>query len=82
MQSRKKILSEQETRKHILEMARHLGCEGDVIEIFNKYDSLLKRCTNPMERQAISIAGNEELHFLLSSRPGFIIIGDKYIGKV
>lgn len=71
----KKILSEQETRKNMLEIARMLGCEGDVIEIFNKYDVLLRNCTNAQERQAISTMGNIEIHRLLSSDPGELIIG-------
>jgi hypothetical protein len=77
----KKIKSEKETRANILEIARQLGCEGDILKIFHKYDMMLRNCTNPMERQAISIAGNEEVHFLLSSRPGFILVGNKVIGK-
>lgn len=75
----KKVLSEYETRKNILEAARHFGCEGDVIEIFNKYDSLLKNCTNAKERHAISLMGNMEIHRLMSSDPGELIVGNKII---
>jgi len=75
----KKILSEHETRKNMLEIARMLGCEGDVIEIFNKYDGLLKNCSNAQERQAISIMGNMEIHRLLSSEPGELVVGNKII---
>ncbi len=77
----KKILNERDTRKNILEIADMLGCKGDVMQIFVKYDNLLRGCTNPMERQAISIAGNEELQFFLSNRPGFITVNGKLIGK-
>jgi hypothetical protein len=76
---KKKILSEAETRKNILEIARHLGCEGDVIQIFNKYDGLLKNCTNEEEKKAIGLMGNMEIHRLLSSDPGDLVVGDKII---
>lgn len=76
---KKKILSEAETRKNILEIARNLGCEGDVIEIFTKYDRLLKNCTNEEEKKAIGLMGNIEIHRLLSSDPGEILVGDKII---
>ncbi len=76
---KKKILSEYETRKNMLEIARMLGCEGDVIEIFNKYDVLLKNCSNVQERHAISLMGNQEIHRLLSSDPGELIVGNKII---
>jgi hypothetical protein len=65
---RKKILSEQETRRNILDFARTLHCERDIMQIFDKYDRMLKNCTNPMERQAISIAGNEEIHYFLDAK--------------
>ena len=71
----KKILSEYETRKNMLEIAKHLGCEGDLREIWDKYDRLLHNCTNAEERKAISIMGNIELHRLLSSDPGELVIG-------
>lgn len=76
---KKKILSEAETRKNILEIARHLGCEGDVIEIFNKYDNLLRNCTNQEEKKAIGLMGNMEIHRLLSSDPGELLVGGKVI---
>lgn len=72
---KKKVATEAETRKNILEYARSLGCEGDVIKILNKYDALLKNCTNEEERKAIGIMGNVEMHRLLSSDPGELIIG-------
>lgn len=76
---KKKVLSEAETRKNILEIAAHLGCERDVIEIFNKYDKLLKNCTNEEEKKAIGLMGNMEIHRLLSSDPGELIVGNKII---
>jgi hypothetical protein len=75
----KKLLSEAEMRRNMLEIARHLGCEGDVIEIFNKYDGLLRNCTNAQERHAIGIMGNMEIHRLLSSDPGELLVGGTII---
>lgn len=79
MKSKKKVLSEYETRKNVLEFAESLGCKGDVIKIFNKYDALLKDCTNDQERKAIGIMGNMEIHRLISSEPGKIIIDGKAV---
>ena len=76
----KKILSERETRKNILEVATTLHCERDIMQIFDKYDCMLKNCTNPMERQAISIAGNEEIHYFLDAkRAGAITVNGHII---
>jgi len=76
---KKKILSELETRNNILKAAKQLGCEKDVIQIFNKYDLLLRNCTNLQEREAISTMGNLEIHRLLSSTPGELSINGKII---
>lgn len=75
------LRNEQETRANLLEISRFLNCEQEVLQIFHKYDALLHKCTNMAEREAIALAGNEELHFLLSSKPGFMLVGNKIIGK-
>ena len=77
----KKILSEAETRRNIIETARFFNCEGEVLEIFAKYDKLLRNCTNPIEREAIALAGNQEIHFLLNSKPGALLVNGKLIGN-
>lgn len=77
----KKVLSEKETRKNMLEIAAALGCEKDLLQIFAKYDNLLRNCTNPVEKQAIQVAGVEEIQFFLSSRPGYIMVNGKQVGK-
>ena len=58
----KKISSEEQFRKKLLDKAKILGCEQDVSTIFKKYDDLLKNCTNNKERQQISVLGIVELH--------------------
>ena len=72
-----KALSEKETRVKILQTAKKLGCEGDVIEIFNKIDSLLRNCTNQQEREAIALLGVQQVHHLVSryDAPALIVNG-------
>lgn len=79
--SKKKILSEQEYRKNLIELAEFYGCKPELLQIFAKYDGLLRGCTNPLERQMISETGISEVHHLISSRPGFLLVNGKQIGK-
>jgi hypothetical protein len=60
-----KVLSERETRRRLLAHAREVGCEGDMKILFDKYDRLLRNCTNDKERQDISKLGNYEMYILL-----------------
>ena len=75
----KKTLSEQETRKNILEYSRMLGCEEEVKQIFSKYDNLLRGCTNAQERDAIATMGVLEIHRYVTSTPGEIVVGGKVL---
>lgn len=59
-----KILSEKETRRRLINVAKHLGCEHEIKTILNKYDLLLTRCTNEEERKAIGTMGAMEIHRL------------------
>ena len=74
-----KIRSEKETRKHILDYAEHLGVKPDIVAIMDKYDGLLRNCTNEQERDAIAIMGNTEIHRYLSSQPGQLVIDGKVV---
>jgi hypothetical protein len=60
-----RVLSEQETRRRILGRARELGCEQDMKTILNKYDRLLRNCTNEQERKAIAQLGVYDMYALL-----------------
>lgn len=60
-----KVLSEQETRKRLLTHARMVGCEGDMLKIFAKYDKLLRNCTNELERRDIGKLAAVEVYRLL-----------------
>lgn len=81
----KAILTERETRKNVLELARFYRCEPEIRQLFFKYDTMLKNCTNPRERDAIALAANQELHFFMDSKPGFLQVflqgGSQIIGK-
>ncbi len=57
----KKIAPEDLFRKKILARARYIGVETEVRQIFDKYDLLLKNCTNQQEREAIGVLGVTEL---------------------
>lgn len=52
-----KIASEAEFRHKIIDRAKWMGCQEDVIRIFQKYDQLLKYCTNEAERKNIQYLG-------------------------
>lgn len=76
---KKKIRSEAETRRRILALAKSLGCDIDVQKIFDRYDKLLKNCTNEVERQQISIMGTAELHRFLDCRGALVVNGQEII---
>ena len=61
----KKVLPEQETRRRLLKHARLVGCEGDMKILFDKYDRLLRNCTNDKERVDIAKLGAYEMYRLL-----------------
>jgi len=71
----KKLLNEQETRKKLLESGRAWGFEGDLLKIFDKYDKLLKNCTNQQEREAIAAMGAQEINRLLGAADAIEVNG-------
>ena len=72
----KKVLSEKETRANILRWARVHGCDGEVIQVFEKFDKALKNCTNEMERKHIAHLGAVELHKLLNCHGALVVDGE------
>jgi hypothetical protein len=75
------VLDEQTSRKNWLVMARTLGCEAELRQIFTRYDNLLQNCRNPQERQAIAAMGIIEVSNLLDN--GYLGIGgDLTVGGV
>lgn len=75
------IKSEVATRAGMIKAARKLGCEQELLQLFDKYDRLLRGCTNKQERDAISLMGVQEVHFLISSHPGLLEVNGKIVGK-
>jgi hypothetical protein len=75
-----KVLSEQETRPKLLKHARLVGCEGDMKLLFEKYDKLLRNCTNEQERQDISKLGCYEIYRLLGGG-GELYVDGKLVAK-
>src|SRR5690349_20982730 len=59
------VVGEREYRKKLLNMAKGLGCEVDMLKIFAKYDGLLRNCTNDKEREGIAKLGVWEVYDLL-----------------
>lgn len=61
-----KISNEQGTRQYILSLAKLQGCEMEACKIMDKYDGLLRNCTNSIEKKHIALNGITELHKLLN----------------
>ncbi len=78
----KPALPEDKSRENLLSHARQLGCEYEVKQIFNKYDALLRTCTNKSERDQIAILGIVELHKLLSFNTSLVINGQEVLSGV
>jgi len=74
----KKILSEQETRKRIMSHAKRFGCERDMFLLFEKYDKLLRNCTNEQERKDIAKLGCVEM-FTLLGRDGQLYVDGQLV---
>lgn len=67
------VLNEKEYRAKLITMAKRMGCERDLLEIFNKYDKLLRQCGNPKEQKALGALGVMEVSRLLDN--GWLGIG-------
>jgi CTP-dependent riboflavin kinase len=75
-----KVMSEKETRRKLLQHAREVGCEGDMIKILDKYDNLLRNCTNDKERKDISSLGAYEVYRLLGGG-GELYVNGQLVAK-
>lgn len=74
-----KVLNEFETRKRLLNHARLVGCEKDMLLLFAKYDKLLRNCTNEKERDDIGKLGAVETYRLLGGGGELYIDGQLVI---
>lgn len=59
------VVGEYETRKRLLNYARQIGCEHEMLKIFAKYDQLMRNCTDSKERQDMGKLGAYEVYTLL-----------------
>lgn len=75
-----KVLSERETRKKLLNHARLVGCEKDMMLLFAKYDKLLRNCSNEKEREDIGKMGAVETYRLLGGG-GELYINNELVCK-
>lgn len=70
-----KPLTEEETRKKLFGYAKLLGCEKDLAQILQRYDNVLKGCTNIIERHQMAVMANIEVHRLFNFRNPLVIGG-------
>ena len=63
----KKIMPEQTYRFRLMEEAKYKGCAKEHQIIFDKYDRLLRNCTNQTEAQHIGMLGVLEVSNLLDN---------------
>lgn len=71
-----KIASEAETRKKLLLDAKRKGYEPELLKLFNKYDNLLRNCSNQKERQDIGKLGAYEIFVLLDKGGDLYVDGE------
>jgi len=62
----KSITKEDKFRSELLNLARKQGCENELKQTLDKYDSLIRGCTNPIEKKDIALNGIVEIHRLLN----------------
>jgi hypothetical protein len=60
-----KVLDERETRKRLLTHAKMVGCLQDMMLLFQRYDNLLRNCTNEQERKDIGKLASVSVYRLL-----------------
>lgn len=72
----KKFKTEAEMRKALLSISKALNCQQDVEQIFQKYDKMLKNCTNKDERYLIGLSGVKELHLFLQCKGALVVNGE------
>jgi hypothetical protein len=70
-----KMLSEQQTMKLILKLAREQGCEDKVSKLITKFQNAVKGAKTPMERQQIAALGIAEIHKTIGCVGGLVVDG-------
>lgn len=79
------IVDERAYRESLIREARFKGCETEMKIIFDKYDRLLRNCTNMKEAEQIGTLGVMEISNLLDGGDvgigGALIINNKEVTK-
>jgi hypothetical protein len=65
-QPKKKIIKEDQSRKALFAIATRMGCQVELAQIFNRYDTLLRNCANQSEANNISLLGIAEVNKLMN----------------
>lgn len=76
-----KILDEKEYRNRLCGVARQLGCLKDFLILLNKFETMMRNCTNDQERKGISELGVVEIYKLLGSHGPLSINGKMVFEK-
>lgn len=77
-----KVKTEQQTRKDMLWLAKHQGCETELRQIFERYDRLMRDNPDPVARKQIAVMGSVEVHRLLNVRGGLAIMHTNAQGEI
>lgn len=77
-----KVKTEQQTRKDMLWLAKHQGCEMELRQIFERYDKMLRDNSDPVSRRQIAVMGSVEVHRLLNVRGGLAIMNTNQTGEI
>jgi hypothetical protein len=75
MRKRKGKLSENETIKIILNLAREQGCEDKVRKLIENFQNAIKGAKTPLERQQIAFLGIAEIHKTIGCVGGLVVDG-------
>ena len=70
-----KFLTEKETIKVVLSLAREQGCEEKVIKLLEKFQDAVKGARTPEERQHIATLGIAEIHKTIGCVGGLVVNG-------
>jgi len=77
------VKSEEQTKKDLLYLAKHQGCEMELRQVYERYERLLKNNPDSVSRKQIAVMGITEIHRLLNVRGGLAVLhvdGNEVIG--
>lgn len=67
------VVIEQDYRRNLLGIASDMGCRTELLQLFDKYDKLIKNCGNPKERDALQKLAVKAVSDLLDN--GYLGLG-------